>query len=194
MKSVPVKPYAVLFLFCVALAEGQEWKQEAVSRDAAIASLEKTLQGQKTATISAVIASTKERDVDLGTHCTGSSTGTVNGQVDGNGNVTGNVNTSGSSSCRDVHNYFYTVVFTVSETPTSFYQLTAQCDVRWIWNHCALPVEGDKDDMVLTREKKEHYVLYLALSKGAFDKKPTVSKYAIVDMKRFTKEVSPSQP
>jgi hypothetical protein len=196
MKSLPVKRYVlpVLFCFCAILAEGQEWKQEAVSRDAAIASLEKTLQGRKTTTISAVVASTKERDVDFGTHCTGSSNGTVNGQVDENGNVTGNVTTRGSSSCRDVHNYFYTVVFTIGETPTSFYQLTAQCDVRWSWNHCTLPVEGDKDQVVLTREKKEHYAIYLALSKGTFDKKPAVSKYAIVDMKRFTKEAPPSQP
>jgi hypothetical protein len=38
--------------------------------------------------------------------------------------------------------------------------------------------------MVLAREKKEQYALYLPLSKGTFDKKGTVSKYTIISMKQ----------
>ena len=187
-----VNKWLLPVVFWSALAAGQEWKVEAVPRDAAIAALEETLQGKKTATITGAIASTNERDVDLGMHCTGNSNGTVNGQADENGNVHGQVHSSSSSSCRDLHNYFYTVVFTINETPTSYYQLTGQCDVRWVWNHCALPVVGAKDEIVLAREKKDHYVIYLALSK-TFDKKPAVSRYAIVDVKLFTKQTPSAQ-
>ena len=35
------------------------------------------LQGKKTATVTGFIADTNQRDVDLGTHCSGTASGTV---------------------------------------------------------------------------------------------------------------------
>lgn len=88
--------------------------------------------------------------------------------MDDNGNVSGESSTDSSTSCRDLHNYFCTIVVAIVETPTSLYQLTAQCNVRWVWNHCLLAVVGAKDVMVLAREKKDHYAIYWPLSKGTF--------------------------
>jgi hypothetical protein len=50
------------------------------------------------------------------------------------------------------------------------YLVTAECDVRWTWNHCLLPEIGANDVMVLAREKN-------------LDKKVSVSRYNITDVR-----------
>jgi hypothetical protein len=131
------------------------------------------------------IANTDFKNVSLGTSCSSNSTGTVAGKVNDNGNVTGEVKTTGSTSCEELHNYYYWIDVAYADKTNSAYIITARCDERWVWNHCALPVVGDKDGMVIAREKKGKYSIYIALRKGALDKKGSVSKYEIVDLKHF---------
>ncbi|MGB9205477.1 MAG: hypothetical protein WCB94_16080 [Terriglobales bacterium] len=170
------------------LTPAQGWTKQAVTPDDAQAFLEATLHGEKHVAITGLIADTNKRDVDLGTHCSSSSSGTVNGTVDDSGTVTGNVHTSGDTHCRDVHNYFYRISVVYSDKSNSSYIIAAQCDERWVWNHCALPVIGDKDEMVITREKKGHYAVHILLRRGALDRKGTSSIYEIVDLQHFTKQ------
>lgn len=166
---------------------GQGWNEEPVTPDAAQAFLESILNGEKRADIKGTIANTSEKDVNLGTHCSSSSTSTVNGNVSDSGTVTGDIQSNGSTSCRDLHDYFYWMTFAYIAQPSSGFIITARCDVRWRWNHCALPVIGATDGMVIEREKKGHYAIYIALRNGSLDRKGTVSKYEIVDLKHFTK-------
>ena len=163
----------------------QNWTERPVTPDVAQALLEDLLQGEKHVTINAVIADTSEKDVNLGTTCRSSSDGTVEGKINDYGDVSGKVSADGRTNCSEEHNYFYwmTVAY-VSDTNAGFV-ITARCDVRWRWNHCALPVVGAKDAMVLAREKKGKYAIYISLRKGSLDKKGSVSKYEVVDLKHF---------
>jgi hypothetical protein len=190
MKRVTL--FALIVMIGLAQAQdsptpAQGWTEQAVTPDDAQAFLEATLRGEKRVAITGLIADTNKRDVDLGTRCSSSSSGTVNGQVDDSGTVTGSVDTTGYTHCRDVHNYFYRISVAYSDKPSSSYVIAAQCDERWIWNHCALPVVGDKDAMVITREKKGHYAIHISLRNGALDRKGTTSIYEMVDLKHFTK-------
>lgn len=164
---------------------GPEWIQKPLTPDTAQAFLEATLHGQKHVTITGVIGNTDFKNVSLGTSCSSSSSGTVDGKVNDNGNVSGDVKTTGSTSCREMHDYYYWIDVAYADKENSAYIITARCDVRWVWNHCALPVVGDRDPMVIAREKKGKYSIYIALRKGAMDRKPSVSKYEIVDLKHF---------
>ncbi len=161
--------------------------------DTAETFLKTTLHGQKHVTIRGVIAETKYKDVNLGTSCSSSSTGKVEGEVNDNGDVTGTVKTSGTTDCSETHNYFYWMDVAYADGADSAYIITARCDVRWRWNHCALPAEGMTDGMVLEREKKGKYALYIYLRKGALDRKGSVSKYEIVDLKHFDRASSPDK-
>ena len=173
-----------------AQTDSAQWKEEPVTPDAAEAFLDATLHGEKRVTITGMIASTNEKVVDRGTHCTSSSDGGVNGRVDDSGNVSGTTNTEGTTDCRNLRNYFYwmDVVYASVDSPDSGYIITARCDVRWVWNHCTLPIVGSSDTMVISREKKGKYFISISLRTGAFDRKGTVSKYEIVDLKHFKRQ------
>ena len=119
--------------------------------------------------------------------CTSNSTGSIEGTVNDNGDVSGQVRTNGSTDCSEQHKYFYWMTVAYIEQANSGFVITARCDVRWVWNHCAMPVVGATDGMVLAREKKRKYTLYIALRNGSLDRKGSVSKYEIVDLKHFTK-------
>jgi hypothetical protein len=180
---------AIAFVTVAAAQNGPlaDWKEQPLSRADALSFLESTVHGGKQATIQATISNTSVKDVNLGTHCSSNSNSTVDGKVDSYGNVSGTVKTQGGTNCRENHDYFYWMSVVYAESPTVGYVITARCDVRWLWNHCASPVDGQTDGMVIAREKKDKYFIYIALAKGVLEKKPAVSKYEIVDLKRFEK-------
>ena len=60
--------------------------------------------------------------------------------------------------------------------------------MRWIWNRCVMPVVGATDGMVLERDKHGKYTIYIALRNGSLDRKGTVSKYEVTDLKHFTRQ------
>lgn len=139
--------------------------------DGAEAFLEGTLHGEKHAVIKGTVANTSEKDVKLGTSCSSNSTGTVEGKVNDNGDVSGEVRTNGNTNCSENHNYFYWMTVAHVEQANSGFIITARCDIRWVSNHCAMPVVGATDGMVLAREKKRKYTIYIALKNGSLDRK-----------------------
>jgi hypothetical protein len=143
----------VLLTICQAQT-GANWNEKTLTPYTAEAFLEATLHGEKKATITGVIANTDFKNVSLGTSCRSSSSGSIDGKVNDNGNVSGEVKTTGSTSCQELHDYYYWIDVAYADNTNSAYIITARCDVRWVWNHCALPEVGDKDGMVIAREKK----------------------------------------
>lgn len=79
-----------------------------------------------------------------------------------------------------------------TETANSSYVITARCAVKSVWDHCALPIEGKTDGMVIEREKKGKYAIYISLHQGALDRKGSVSRYEVVDLKHFERVMGAS--
>jgi hypothetical protein len=71
----------------------------------------------------------------------------------------------------------------------SMFVISAKCAPLWssMGSRCDLPVLGATDGVVIERRKKNKYSVYIALRKGSMDKKGSVSRYEIVDVRLFTK-------
>ncbi|MGP0021296.1 MAG: PDZ domain-containing protein [Candidatus Sulfotelmatobacter sp.] len=185
-------PFMLLSVVLAQLDKSKDWTEKPLTPDTAETFFEATLHGQKHIAITGVIADTKYKDVNLGNHCTSSSSGSVHGTVDDSGNVTGRTTTSGSTNCSETHNYFYWMDVAYADAANSSYVITARCDVRWVWNHCAVPIEGNTNGMVIEREKKGKYAIYISLHRGALDRKGSVSRYEVVDLKHFERAIGAS--
>jgi hypothetical protein len=75
---------------------------------------------------------------------------------------------------------------TYQDSDNNAFVISARC--RYLWaGYCDLPVLGDQDEVVIERGKKGKYSVSIALRSGSLDKKGSVSKYEIVDLRHFTK-------
>jgi hypothetical protein len=121
--------------------------------------------GKKFVTINAYVAGTNIKDVDLGVSCSSNSSGSIDESVDDNGNVQGKTQSSGSSDCRERHNYYDTVMLGLPDRhdlKNTAYFVTTQCVVKWIWDHCDMPTEHTTYPNVLEGNKKGTFDIYAA--------------------------------
>ena len=138
---------------------------------------------KKFVVINAYVAGSHVKDVNLGVSCSSSSSGSTTGSVDDGGNISAQTRTDGSSSCREIHHYYHTLLlgFADSSEPKSAYLLTVQCVRKWVWDHCDMPPDKSLYPVVLEAEKHGSFNVYAATSEKLGGKQK-VAKFAVIDL------------
>jgi len=141
---------------------------------------------KKFVVIKPFVVSTERRDVDLGTTCSSSSSGTVSGSVDDSGDVKGTTQASGATHCREQHNYYATLKLGLADEsdPKAIYIITTQCVERWVWDHCAMPEKGQVYPVVLEQEKHGTFDVYAATTERLGGKEK-VAKFAVLGVEHL---------
>lgn len=142
-------------------------------------------QGKKWVTLDAYVVGTNVRSVDLGSSCFSSSSGSVKGEVDDNGDVSGTVESDGSSNCSQRHKYYNTLKLGLLAhgDSTSGYLVTAQCVVKWVWDHCGMPDQRTIYPVVLEETKKGTFNVYAATAQRLGGKNKA-ARFAVLSVDR----------
>lgn len=138
------------------------WTEQPVQDGQAI--LDKLLAGKKMAVFSTAIVGTERIDSSPRRVC--SDDGTV---------------------CRVLVDSTWWMDLAYQDGDSSMFVVSARCAPFWssMGQSCDLPILGAQDDVVIERRKKGKYSVYIALRQGSLDKKGSVSKYEIVDLRHF---------
>ena len=161
---------SIVLLSGLTVAFGQTPTPEATTENLLPADAQHALRslipaGKKLATINAYVAGTNVRDVNLGVSCSSNSSGSIEGNVDENGNVTAKSKSNGSSDCREMHHYYNTLTLGLpdpNDPNNSAYRVTAQCVMKWVWDHCGMPSQHTTYPIVLEVSKKGTFDIYAA--------------------------------
>jgi hypothetical protein len=177
----------VLFALCTlgaGLALGQDVDLQPVPATQAQALLKALIpSNKKFVSIDAYVAGKDIKDVNLGTSCSSSSSGSTSGTVDDSGNITAQTRTDGSSSCRELHKYYKTLYlgFRDSADPQYSYLVTTQCVEKWRWDHCEMPPEKAVYPITIEREKHGGFTVYVG-TQQKLGGKVKVAKFAVLDI------------
>ena len=128
--------------------------------------LEKFLNGKKMVVVTAAVVGTLETVTSAATVC--NEEGTV---------------------CSKLADHVWWMDLSYQASDNSMIVISGRCAPLWsrMGQNCLMPILGAQDGVVIERRKKGKYSVYIALRQGSLDKKGSVSKYEIVDLRHFTK-------
>ena len=145
----------------------------------------------KSVTLNTYVAGTNVQDINLGMHCSSSSSGNTTGTVDDSGNIDARTRTNGSTDCKEQHIFKHTMYlgFEDAADPNSSYLMTVQCERKWVWNHCDMPPEHTTYPVEIKEEKHSTFAVYAATSQRLGGKEK-VAKFAVIDLSHVTKKAN----
>src|SRR5258706_1785076 len=187
----------ILILALVPLtAVAQDGKPEVTSELVPAARAQQMLKAlipekSKSVKLDTYVAGTNVQDINLGMHCSSSSSGTTSGTVDDNGNINARTTTNGGTNCRENHIYKHTMYLGFEDTadPNASYLMTVQCERKWAWNHCDMPPEHTVYPVMIKAEKHGTFAVYATTAKQLGGKEK-VAKFLVLDLSHVTKKAN----